>query len=69
MEGFIARKNDDLALVRRLLAMVAAVGLVALEVGAGQADEVERLMRAAGFGSVERLRDLAGHERVLVGRR
>jgi release factor glutamine methyltransferase len=60
---------DGLDLVRRLLAMVAAVGLVALEVGAGQADEVERLMRRAGFGSVERLRDLAGHERVLVGRR
>jgi release factor glutamine methyltransferase len=60
---------DGLDLVRRLLSMVAGVGLVALEVGAGQAAEVERLMRGTGFGSVERWRDLAGHERVLVGRR
>jgi hypothetical protein len=27
------------------------------------------LVGEAGFGEVERLRDLAGHERVIVGRR
>jgi release factor glutamine methyltransferase len=42
---------------------------VALEVGAGQADAVAQLVHEAGFRSVERLRDLAGHERVVVGRR
>jgi release factor glutamine methyltransferase len=43
--------------------------VVALEVGAGQAEAVAGLVRDAGFPSVERLRDLAGHERVVVGRR
>jgi release factor glutamine methyltransferase len=40
---------------------------VALEVGEGQAAAVEELVRAAGFGSVETRRDLAGIERVVVG--
>ena len=42
---------------------------VALEIGLDQADAVAALLAAAGFGSVERVRDLAGHERVVVGRR
>jgi release factor glutamine methyltransferase len=38
---------------------------VAIEVGAGQAQAVARLMRRAGFERVERICDLAGIERVV----
>lgn len=41
---------------------------LAVEVGEGQAPAVAELMRAAGFGEVETRRDLAGIERVVVGR-
>jgi release factor glutamine methyltransferase len=58
---------DGLDLIRRLIPMTADVGLVALEVGLAEA--VESLLRPAGFESVERLQDLAGHDRVVVGRR
>jgi release factor glutamine methyltransferase len=60
---------DGLSIVRRLLRAVSDVPLVALEVGFDQAPEVSRLLGGAGFASVERLPDLAGHERVVVGRR
>jgi release factor glutamine methyltransferase len=43
--------------------------VIALEVGEGQAGAVRELLRAAGFGSVETRVDLAGIERVVVGRR
>ncbi len=42
---------------------------VALEIGDGQAGEVAELVRAAGFPRVEIRADLAGIERVVVGRR
>jgi release factor glutamine methyltransferase len=42
---------------------------VALEVGEGQADCVGGLLRDAGFGIVEVRADLAGIERVVIGRR
>jgi release factor glutamine methyltransferase len=58
---------DGLDLVRRLLPMVAGVPLIALEVGLAEA--AAWLLRDAGFRSVERLRDLAGYERVVLGRR
>ena len=45
------------------------VRLLALEIGAGQADAVAELMRAAGFAAVRAERDLAGIERVVVGER
>ncbi len=57
---------DGLDLVRRLLPMAAGVPLVALEVGLAEA--AASLLQEAGFRSVERLRDLAGYERVVVGR-
>jgi release factor glutamine methyltransferase len=60
---------DGLAAVRRLVEQAAArgaVGFLAVEVGAGQAGAVEALARAAGFARVERRRDLAGIERVVV---
>ena len=61
---------DGLEVIRELVPAAAErTNWLALEVGAGQADAVEGLMRAAGFGSVARHRDLAGIERVLVGQR
>lgn len=61
--------EDGLDLVRRLVAEAGRVGVLALEAGFDQAEAVEALVASAGFGSVERLADLAGHERVVVGRR
>ncbi len=63
---------DGLAAIRALLAQLAAceqVRFVALELGAGQAQAVSELVRAAGFGDLETLRDLAGIERVVAGSR
>src|SRR5215213_6844779 len=62
---------DGLDVIRRLVPAVGATAasLVALEVGAGQAGAVGEMMRDAGFGSVDVVRDLAGIERVVVGRR
>ncbi len=42
---------------------------LALEVGEGQAGEVGQLMCAAGFEVVHARRDLAGIERIVIGRR
>jgi release factor glutamine methyltransferase len=43
-------------------------GALAVEIGEGQAPALAELMRDAGFGEVETRRDLAGIERVVVGR-
>jgi len=59
---------DGLDVIRRLV-RVAEAPFLALEVGAGQADDVVAMLREVGFGDVERRRDLAGHDRVVVGRR
>ena len=63
--------DDGLAVLRRLIAMlaVAKVPVAALEVGFDQAAAVEALLVAAGLRSVQRLPDLAGHDRVVLGRR
>ena len=42
---------------------------LALEVGAGQAEAVAAIVREAGFPETEAITDLAGIERVVVGRR
>jgi release factor glutamine methyltransferase len=63
---------DGLSVIRALLAALAErprVGMVAIEVGAGQAPAVSELTRAAGFRAVASRRDLAGIERVVVGER
>lgn len=63
---------DGLSCVAKLLAQLSGrtrVRWVALEIGAGQADAVQELMSDAGFLRVQRLSDLAGIERVLVGER
>jgi release factor glutamine methyltransferase len=67
--GALFAGADGLDAIRRLIDRVAGVELVALEIGAGQAEAVARLLGAAGLAEIERRRDLAGHERVVVGRR
>jgi release factor glutamine methyltransferase len=44
-------------------------GAVALEIGQGQGEDVRRLIGAAGFDRVELRPDLAGIDRVVLGRR
>jgi release factor glutamine methyltransferase len=62
---------DGLSLIRRLAPAAAAAGaaLLALEVGFGQAGAVTEIVRAAGFAETRAVADLAGIERVVVGRR
>jgi release factor glutamine methyltransferase len=59
---------DGLEVIRRLITAAAGVPFLALEVGAGQAPAVSELVRAGGWPEVSTVRDLAGHERVVVGR-
>jgi release factor glutamine methyltransferase len=62
---------DGLDVIRLLLpaAGATAAHTVALEIGAGQGAAVGALMREAGFPEVGVVADLAGIDRVLVGRR
>lgn len=62
---------DGLAVIRPLVAAAAATraSTLALEVGAGQAPVVAALMHDAGFAVGAPVADLAGIERVVVGRR
>jgi release factor glutamine methyltransferase len=46
--------------------LLAPAGMLALEVGKDQADEVQALFAAAGFGSFHRWTDLSGVERVIT---
>jgi release factor glutamine methyltransferase len=62
---------DGLALVRRIVLearrFLAPGGLLAIEVGAGQAPEAVACFEDAGFDEVGTRRDLGGHERVVAG--
>lgn len=58
---------EGLEAIRALLSAPPDCAAIALEVGEGQAAEVDTLVRAAGFETTERRRDLAGIERVVVG--
>jgi release factor glutamine methyltransferase len=62
---------EGLAVVRPLVTQAAATRarVLALEVGEGQAPVVRALVAVAGFAEVDVVRDLAGIERVVVGRR
>jgi release factor glutamine methyltransferase len=64
--------RDGLDVVRSLAAQLrgrARLRTVALEVGAGQADAVAEMLRAAGFDDVSARSDLAGIERVVLAQR
>jgi release factor glutamine methyltransferase len=61
--------EDGLDVYRRLVPAAAAARFVAFEVGAGQAADVAALVRDAGFDSIEVVPDLAGIERLVVGRK
>ncbi|MGH2840287.1 MAG: peptide chain release factor N(5)-glutamine methyltransferase [Solirubrobacteraceae bacterium] len=65
--GALFAGEDGLDVIRRLVPAAAGARLLAIEVGEGQAGEVARLMREAGFGGVDARPDLAGIERVVVG--
>ncbi len=62
---------DPLHFYRRLAAeappLLARGGILAVEVGQGQAEEVATLWQAAGLGDVSTVRDYAGIERVVRG--
>jgi release factor glutamine methyltransferase len=59
--------RDGLDAIRSLLADPLDCAAIALEIGAGQADVVSGLVSDAGFRSIERRRDLAGIDRVVLG--
>lgn len=70
--GALLGGADGLDVVRRLIEQAGSrdeISLIALEIGHTQAAATAALLEEAGFVQVERLRDLAGHERVVVGRR
>ncbi|MCW3047207.1 MAG: prmC, partial [Solirubrobacterales bacterium] len=62
---------DGLDVVRRLAAQAGAspARFVAVEIGSGQAPAVAALLHGAGFSATEARRDLAGIDRVVIGRR
>lgn len=64
---------DGLAAYRALIPAAARVlrpgGLIALEIGRGQADAVEGLLAASGFAGARRAQDLAGMARCLLATR
>jgi release factor glutamine methyltransferase len=63
--------DDGLDVLRRVVAgapaHLVAGGVLAVEVGAGQAPAVAELFRGAGFDSIELRRDYARIERVVSG--
>ncbi len=70
--GALFAGPDGLDTIRSLLSQLPErprVRMAALEVGAGQADAVTELMRAAGFPTVRVERDLGGIDRLVVGER
>jgi release factor glutamine methyltransferase len=71
--ALFADASDDLSSYRAILGKAGRHlepgGLLALEVGAGQAERVARLVAEAGFRPIEVLSDLAGVPRVVLGRR
>lgn len=65
--------GDGLDVYRRLIpaayAGLVPGGVVLLEIGQGQFDQVSSLLAEAGFGQIEFIRDLQGIQRVALGRR
>jgi release factor glutamine methyltransferase len=69
--GALFAGADGLDVIRRLVPAAVRFGarLLAIEVGAGQAAAAAGFMRADGYEDVGTRRDLAGIERVVVGKR
>jgi release factor glutamine methyltransferase len=67
----LAGGADGLDLVRRIVAgaapLLARGGVLAVEVGAGQAGAAAALFAASGFEAIARSTDYGGHERVVSG--
>ncbi len=61
-DGLVAYRS----LVPQAARLLAPGGILALEVGAGQADEVEQLLGAGGFLGLCRARDLTGTDRCVL---
>lgn len=57
------------AIVPQLSGLLAWGGLAAFECGAGQAGKVAEMLVCAGLAEIGSQRDLAGHDRVVTGRR
>lgn len=68
-EALLAGPDGLDALRATIPALAGVADVVALEVGAGQAMEVGRLLAVAGLGAVETRADLAGIDRVVIGHR
>jgi release factor glutamine methyltransferase len=68
----LAAGRDGLNAIRAILAGAPAHldpgGWLLIEHGSEQGDAVRELFRAAGFGSIETLRDLEARQRVTLGR-
>jgi len=64
--------EDGLKVIRRLATMAKRVlsssGFMALEIGAGQRTAVEGFFGQQGYEVTEVVKDLQGHERVVVAR-
>jgi release factor glutamine methyltransferase len=64
--------DDGLETIRQLIPaarrVLAPNSALMLEVGVGQADRVEALLKAAGFTSIHRHQDLQGIDRIIVAR-
>lgn len=56
------------SLAEELFGLAPRPTVVALEIGAEQADNVSKLIAAAGYEDVEVRPDLSGHDRVVIGR-
>jgi release factor glutamine methyltransferase len=69
-DGALVAAEEGLAVIRRLVEQAARlrICLLAVEVGLGQAPAVAALMRAHGHVEVATRSDLAGIERVVMGR-
>jgi len=71
--ALFADRSDDLSSYRSILSglgrRLRSSGILALEVGAGQAGRVAQLLKDSGLRSIEVLDDLAAIPRVVLGRR
>jgi release factor glutamine methyltransferase len=69
--GALFAGADGLDVIRPLIAQARRMRapLLALEVGHAQARAARELLACAGFRDIEARRDLAGIERVVMGRR